>query len=31
MRIFQQHRHGPPWRLAVDGAVGKRTWAAVWA
>jgi hypothetical protein len=31
VRIFQQHRHGPPWRLAVDGAVGKRTWAAVWA
>jgi hypothetical protein len=31
VRGFQRHRHGPPWRLPVDGTVGRRTWAALWA
>jgi hypothetical protein len=28
---FQRRRHGPPWRLPVDGTIGRRTWAALWA
>ena len=31
VRGFQRNRHGPPWGLPVDGTVGKRTWAALWA
>ncbi len=31
VRTFQQRRNGPPWKLPVDGKVGKRTWAAIWA
>jgi hypothetical protein len=31
VRGFQRHRHGPPWKLPVDGAIGRRTWSALWA
>jgi Pregnancy-associated plasma protein-A/Putative peptidoglycan binding domain len=31
VRTFQRRRHGPPWNLPVDGKVGKRTWAALFA
>jgi hypothetical protein len=31
VRTFQQRRHGPPWKLRVDGKIGKKTWAALWA
>jgi hypothetical protein len=31
VRTFQQRRHGAPWRLPVDGKVGKKTWAAIFA
>jgi hypothetical protein len=31
VKTFQGYRHGPPWKLAVDGIVGKKTWAALWA
>jgi peptidoglycan hydrolase-like protein with peptidoglycan-binding domain len=31
VRTFQRRRQGPPWNLPVDGKVGKRTWAALFA
>jgi hypothetical protein len=31
VRAFQQRRHGPPWKLPVNGKVGKRTWVALFA
>ena len=31
VRTFQRHRQGPPWGLPLDGKIGKRTWAALFA
>jgi len=31
VRTFQTRRHGPPWKLRVNGKVDKRTWAALFA
>ena len=31
VRTFQERRRGAPWKLRVDGKVGKKTWAALFA
>jgi hypothetical protein len=31
VKTFQRRRQGPPWSLPLDGKVGKRTWAALFA
>jgi putative peptidoglycan binding protein len=31
VRAFQEKRQDPPWKLPVNGKVGKRTWIAIFA